>query len=119
MDQFKIETTPGIHAGIRIIRLSGPFTLQEIFDFQSIFRETESPVTLIDVTDVPYLDSAALGSLLAVHVSSQKHQRQYALVGASERLRNVFRLAEVDSVLVTYPSLDEAQKKFASQTASN
>ena len=119
MDQFKIESVPGIHEGIRILRLSGPFTLRTLFDFQAVVRSNEAPVTLIDVTDVPYMDSASLGAIMTVHTSSQRHKRQYALVGVSERLLTLFQVAGVDGILVTVPTLEEAQRKFANAAASN
>lgn len=119
MDQFKIESVPGIHEGIRILRLSGPFTLRTLFDFQAVVRSNEAPVTLIDVTDVPYMDSASLGAIMTVHTSSQRHKRQYALVGVSERLLTLFQVAGVDGILVTVPTLEEAQRKFANAAVSN
>jgi anti-anti-sigma factor len=119
MDAFKIDSIPPTSDGIRILHLSGPFTLQGVFDFNSIFRKSEDPITLIDLTDVPYMDSAALGAIVGVHTSSQRHRRRYALVGVSDRLRTLFDVVGVGEVLVTYPTLEEAQKKFAPQAASN
>ncbi len=119
MDQLKIESIPGIHKGIRILRLSGPFTIQGVFDFQSVYRGTNDPVTLIDLTNVPYMDSTSLGAIIGVHTSSQRNQRHYALVGVSDRLRSLFHVGGVDEILVTSPSLEEAQQKYASPTASN
>jgi anti-anti-sigma factor len=119
MDELKIELMPGIHDGIRILRLSGPFILQGVFEFQSIFRSGSEPVTLIDLTEVPYMDSASLGALIGVHISSQRHQRQYALVGVAQRLRTLFEVGGVDGILVTYPSLEEAQQQLVSKAASN
>ena len=71
--------------GERIVKLSGPFTLASLFEFQDAMRSNRPPITIIDLADVEYMDSAALGSLLTLHVSCQQHGRQYALVGASER----------------------------------
>jgi anti-anti-sigma factor len=119
MSELKIEALPGIHEGIRILRLTGPFTLRDVFDFQKICRSCNDPVTLIDLTEVPYMDSASLGAIISLHTSSQRNQRHYALVGVSERLRTLFNVGGVDGLLVTYPSLEEAQQKFASKTASN
>ena|SRR5579862_5759927 len=119
MDQLKIESIPENHEGIRVIRLSGPFTLRGVFDFQFIVRSVDDPVMIIDLTDVPYMDSASLGAILTVHTSSRRHQRQYALVGVSERLRTLFEVGGVDGVLVTYPSLDEAQKALGAKAASH
>jgi len=51
--------------GERILKLSGPFTLSTVFDFQDAMRPTHPPITIVDLTDVPYMDSAALGTLMA------------------------------------------------------
>ena len=42
-----------------------------------------------------------------------------AIVGASERLRTMFRIARVDDILVMYPTLEEAQQKLAAKAAGN
>lgn len=119
MDELKIEAMPGIQPGIRILRLSGPFTLQGLFDFQSVVRSSNDPVTIIDLTNVPYMDSASLGAIMGVHTSAQRNQRQYALVGMSERLRTLFQVSGVGDILVTYPTLEEAQEKLGSKAAAN
>jgi anti-anti-sigma factor len=108
--ELEIESVAGTTEGVRILRLSGPFTLRTMFDFQSIVREGDAPVTVIDLTDVPYIDSAALGCLMGVHVSSQRLNRKYALVGASPRLRSLFNMVGVDGILVNYPTVGEAEK---------
>jgi anti-anti-sigma factor len=118
MEQLKIESIPGTQEGTRVIRLSGPFTLRGVFDFQSEFRSRNDPITIIDLTDVPYMDSASLGAILTVHTSSRRHERQYALVGISERLRTLFQVGGVDGILITYSSLDEAQQALAARVAS-
>jgi len=119
MDQLKIEATPGSHEGIRILRLRGPFTIQDVFEFQSVYRAGNEPVTIIDLTEVPYMDSASLGAIIGVHTSSQRGHRHYTLVGVSERLKTLFHVGGVDGLLETCPSLEEAQQKFASKAASN
>jgi anti-anti-sigma factor len=118
MEELKIESVPGDREVVRILRLSGPFTLRNVFDFQSVFRSETATVTLIDVTNVPYMDSAALGAILSVHTSSEKNGRQYALVGVDDRMRTLFEVGGVSGILVTYPTLEEAQQKLASKAAS-
>ena len=108
----------GALAGERILKLSGPFTLSAVFEFQSSVRENGPPITVIDLTDVPYMDSAAMGSLLGVHVSCQQHGRQYALAGMPDRLRTVLRVAGVDSILAIYGSLAEAEAALGGPAAA-
>jgi anti-sigma B factor antagonist len=115
---LRIQVIPGASAGTRILRLNGPFTLEGVFEFQSIFRSGNDPITVIDLTEVPYMDSASLGSLVGVHTSSQRNHRPYALVGVSKRLQTLFEVGGVKGILVIYPSLEEAEQKLAIQSGS-
>jgi anti-anti-sigma factor len=119
MDQLAIESTYDEPSGIRILRLSGPFTLPCVMDFQTVFRSLTDRIILIDLSDVPYMDSAALGALISVHTSSQRNNRQYAFLGVSERIRTLFDVSGVGAVLVTYSSLEEARNKFTAKVAAH
>jgi anti-anti-sigma factor len=118
MEELLVETVPGTPRGVRILRLAGPFILRTLFDFQSLVRSGDEQTTFIDLTDVPYVDSAALGCLIGVHVSAQKANRQYALVGVSDRVRSLFEMTGVGSILVCYPTLAEAEQALLGKTTS-
>jgi anti-anti-sigma factor len=109
MDQLNIESLAGTQPGIRILKLTGPFTLSTIFEFQTEVREGDAPVTIIDLHGVPYMDSAALGSILGFHASCHREGRRYGLIGVSDRLRTLFRVAGVDGLIAVYPTLEAAQ----------
>jgi anti-anti-sigma factor len=115
---FKMDWSDGNLQGERILQLTGPFTLAAVFDFQDLMRTHHPPITIIDLTGVPYMDSAALGSLLGLHVSCQKDGRKYALIGASDRLRTLFRVAGVNTILIIYSSLADADAGLSGSTAS-
>jgi len=108
MEDLRIETIKGGNDS-QVFKLTGPFTLGTMFDFQHLVREHKAAATIIDLSGVPYMDSAALGSLLGFHVSCAREGRKYALVGVGERLKTLFKVAGVDSVLVTYASADAAK----------
>jgi anti-anti-sigma factor len=112
MVALKIESTPGIKDGVRILRLSGGFVLQAVNDFQAAVRAGNDPVTIVDLTEVTFMDSAALGAVMGLHLSSEKSQRKYALVGASVRLRALFDVARVAGILVTFRTAEEAEAKL-------
>lgn len=117
MADFSMDWIDGTLDGERIVKLSGPFTLAAVFDFQDAIRTHHPPLTIIDLTDVPYMDSAALGSLLGLHVSCQKDGRRYGLVGASDRLRTLFRVAGVDGFLAIFGSLADAEAGLGGKAA--
>ena len=105
-------------AGERIVKLTGPFTLSTVFEFQDAIRANHPPVTIVDLSGVPYMDSAAMGSIMGLHVSCQQHERRDAVIGASERLQTVFRVAGVASILVFYPTLGEAEAALGGKAAT-
>ena len=106
---LKIESTPGTQEGVTILHLTGPFTLQSVFEFQSIVRSLTDPVIIVDLTDVPFMDSAGLGAIMFLHTTVQKNQRRYALVGASKRLHSLFQIVGVDQILVHHANVAEAE----------
>jgi anti-sigma B factor antagonist len=119
MEELKIESIPGSQESIRIIRLTGPFVLQGVFEFQSVTRAGSDPVTIVDLTAVPFMDSAALGAVMGLHVSCQRQQRKYGLVGASSRLRTLFEVAGVAGILSTFRTIEEAEEKLTSSATAH
>jgi anti-sigma B factor antagonist len=109
MDQLTIESLPGRQEGSRILKLTGPFTMNSVFDFQAILRQHPAPVTIIDLSDVPYMDSAALGSILGFHASCQRERRRYACVCVADRIKTLFKVSGVDRLIVTHPTVPEAE----------
>jgi len=108
-NEVKIESEPGSRPGVRVLRVTGPLTIRNFFEFQDTSRKDTSPILIIDLAGVPYMDSAALGSLLGVHVSCEKAGRKYALVNVCDRLQKMFEISGVQEVLVTYPTQPEAE----------
>jgi len=113
-----MDWSDGKLPGERILKLSGPFTLSTVFDFQDAIRGNHPPILMVDLADVPYMDSAALGSLLGIHVSCQKDHRHYSLVGASERLQTLFRVSGVLTMLTLHNTLAEAESALSGNAAT-
>jgi anti-anti-sigma factor len=113
MPEFKIEKLPGSGEGVEILKLMGPFTISGVFDFQNIVRAGLAACTIVDLTEVPYMDSAALGSVIGLHVSCQHHGSKYALVSVSDRLKTLFRVAGVEGLLTICATVPEAEAKLA------
>lgn len=106
---LSIETDTDSSKDVKTLRLKGPVTIHNFFDFQELARQRPLPrLLLVDLTGVPYIDSAALGSFVGIHVSCEASKRKYALVGANERLKNLFDLTHVREFLVMYDSMAEA-----------
>src|SRR5689334_21476022 len=73
--------------GQSVLCFRGPLTIENVSLFQGAIRREESFSTVIlDLSDVRYIDSTALGALVSAYVSRQKLGRRVVLSGASERV---------------------------------
>jgi anti-sigma B factor antagonist len=69
-----------------------------LFDFQTRLREEKSRGIVIDLSDVPYIDSAGIGVLVNGMVSCKNHDRTLVLTGVTERVMTVLRVTRVDTL---------------------
>jgi anti-sigma B factor antagonist len=95
--------------GARIMKLAGPLTLKTLFDFQHASREQTSHSIIMDISAVPYMDSAGLGSLISVFASCQRTSRGFAIIGISDRIRTLFEVTHCDGLLPCFDSLGAAE----------
>jgi anti-sigma B factor antagonist len=94
-----------------VLRLHGPLLLGNFFSFQSMVRSDQSKLLILDVADVPYIDSAGIGCLVGAHVSREHAGRKLVLAGASERLINMLKATKVHQLFAFAPSVEEARAK--------
>src|SRR5207244_12002443 len=95
--------------GRSVLCCKGPLTIENVSLFQSAIRREETFSTVIlDLSDVPYIDSTALGALVCAYVSRQKVGRRVVLSGASERVSKMLQITSVESLFLTFTSLDDA-----------
>jgi anti-sigma B factor antagonist len=91
------------------MKLSGPLTLQTWFEFQAAGRQDTSKPMIVDISGVPYMDSAGLGSMISLFASCQRTKRGFGIVGLTERIRTLFEVTHVDGLLPCFASLEAAE----------
>jgi anti-sigma B factor antagonist len=107
--ELTYTVSDGAREGVVILALDGPFTLGNMFKLQTDLRNLAPPCLIMDLSSVPYMDSAGLGVIMNYFVSSQSHGRKFFLTGVSDRLRALLEMTKVDSVLRICESIDAAQ----------
>src|SRR5215471_19667048 len=107
-ETLQIFESAGPREGLRILRVIGPCTLNDLFKFQDALRNDSLQSTILDLSEVPYMDSATLGCVIRLHVSSEQRNLKYAIVGASGRINALFKATLVESVLIQYPTVEAA-----------
>jgi anti-sigma B factor antagonist len=114
MDQFQVLSTEG-STGARILKVVGPLTLTNIFVFQNAARNETDRAIIVDLSDVPYIDSVGLGSILGVFASCQRTQRGFALAGAASRVRTLLEVAKADRILLVLDTVEDAEAKLSTK----
>jgi anti-sigma B factor antagonist len=111
MAELEIQVTERPDGG-RTLSLTGPLTLNTLFDFQSIVRKVHTSL-VIDLARVPYMDSAGLGAVLGAFASCQRNNHKFGLVNVPERVRVLLQVAHVDNVLPLFNSVEAAEAQSA------
>jgi anti-anti-sigma factor len=97
-------------SGARLIELRGPLTITTLFGFQSAAREERAKPVVVDISGVPYMDSAGLGCLISIFTSCQGTGRGFGLFGVAPRIQTLFEVTRVSGLIPTSPSLEAAEQ---------
>src|SRR5580693_9248545 len=104
-----IDRREGKNPGTRVFCLSVPRTLRNLFELQTELRGSEPPpLTVIDLTDVPYMASAGMGLVMNHYVRCQTRGVKCIVAGANSRVMDLFKVTKVDTVLPLVATLEEA-----------
>ena len=107
---LNIEEIPGSREGIRILRLSGPLTLTNVFGFQSNLRADTSRALILDFNAVPLVDSAGIGALVGAYVTRQKEGRSLGLVGVNQRIHQALEVTRVNNFFKFFGTVADAEQ---------
>lgn len=108
-EPLTIHDTENSVNGHRVLQLSGPILISNLFDLQNRVRSSTARHLILDLTSVPYVDSAGIGALVGAYVNHQKEGRSLALVGVNERVRNALKVTHVDSFFRFFDSVPAAE----------
>jgi anti-sigma B factor antagonist len=105
-----IERRDGKNPGTRILQLTGPLTLGNLFDFQDELRKGEPPrVAILDLSGVPYMDSSGMGAVINYHVHCERNGGRLIVAGVSSRVLELFKLTHVDTVIAMAANVEAAE----------
>lgn len=111
--QLSLETEVTPQPGVKTIALIGSLTLETVAGFNSTLREETSPVLLLNLTKLEWLDSAGVGALVQLLVRRAKGKGALALAGLSPRNHGVLDVAHVLNLFSVFPTTEDALKFFA------
>lgn len=118
--KFTIERNEGKTPGTVIFRLTGPFTARDMHASlsPSALRNTFEPeeeggqdaLHILDLTEVPYMDSAGLGMIVSHYVRCRGRGVRLVAAGVSSRVVQLLELTIVDKLFPRFDSVEEADR---------
>lgn len=113
MPSIKIED----QIGGKVISLNGQFIggneTDELRDNLKELAQTENMKVVIDMKDVTYLNSTALGVLISSHASFVKRNGKVILCNLGESIENIFVITKLTLVFHITETLEEAIKELS------
>jgi len=106
--EFTFKLQPSTAKDEHVYHLNGPLVLNNMFAFQEVLR-AESVTTILDFTDVPYIDSAGLGILTNSYVSHQRLGHKLFFVAINDRVGDLFKLTNLDKLFEVFPTVESAR----------
>ena len=99
----------GTVKGQTVLWFKGALTRENDSLFLSAMRREDAfPQLVLDFTDVSYIDSTALGTLVSAYVSRHRMGRQVALSGVSDHVSRTLQITKVESLFRLFPTLEDA-----------
>jgi anti-sigma B factor antagonist len=108
-EPFRVIPQASDREGQSVLVVKGAFTSNSSVVFAEALKTIDSPRVIVDMREVPLLDSMAVGTLVRAFVSCHNSGRKLALVGLSHRVHNVLHLTGVAPLFETYATVTEAE----------
>jgi anti-sigma B factor antagonist len=95
-----------------IVSLGGDVDLESSPRARSVLLEcvSQKRSVLVDMSDIHYIDSSGVASLVESFQSARKAGGRFALVAVSEAALRVLQLARLDKVFQIFPTVEAALK---------
>lgn len=108
VEPLEVEHLFSDAGGQGVLRFKGPLITQNLPEFQNAIRRENAATVILDLTEVPYIDSSGLGSLVSAYVSGHKSGRRMALTGVNARIFNLLEITKLEQLFLIFPSLSAA-----------
>jgi anti-sigma B factor antagonist len=100
ISELSITTEPG--EGETILHCHGRVTSSTLSTLQTAVRALlpDTKAIVVDLTDVSFMDSMGLGSLVGLYISAKKAGSRLRVVNLNQRIKELFSITHLAAVLV-------------------
>ena len=103
--------------GVTIFALSGAIDLHYVPTLRSLFQSKlheRSPALIVDLSEVDFIDSTGLATLIEYHRDAGAHGGIFCLAGINPNLKTIFDVVQFEKVLAIFPTVPEAKMSIKS-----
>ena len=117
---FTIERIEGQAPRTVIYRVTGPFNARDmygsmkqvalgnIFEFKPASGAEAPKLHIFDISQVPQMDSSALGTIVSHFISCRNKGIRVCVVGPNPNVIQLFKFTKVDTLIPTAPTVEDA-----------
>ncbi len=106
---FAVQVKQGDNPATVVVSIAGPLILDHLVEIQNICMERVEPFLIFDLSQLSYLDSAAVGFLVHAYVSRVKTGKTLALSGVNGNAKKVLDIAQVTKLFTMYRNVEDAE----------
>lgn len=100
-----------IKPGYTVLELSGEVDVLSAPKLKETIIEhitNKAQLIIVDLTEVEYLDSTGLGTLIGSLKRTREAKTRLSIVGMNARLRRLFDITGIDKIFLIYDSVEQA-----------
>ncbi len=103
----RVRTIP-LGAGVQVVSVEGKLDLDTSPKLEEALQSTVCPRVVVDLTEVPFVDSTALGVIVAATKRMQEENRRLAVASGNPTVARVFTITGLEWTLDVHRSLQDA-----------
>lgn len=112
---FAVQIRNGENPATVIVSVAGPLILDHLVEIQGICMDRVEPLLIFDLSQLSYLDSAAVGFLVHAYVSRVKTGKTLALCGVNGTAKKILEIAHVSTLFGMYRNPEDAEAALISR----
>jgi len=104
---------------VAVIRFVGELTIHNAHNFRAQIEGELAKgyqKVIIEMKEVTYLDSTALGMMVAIYKTARTDSLQIVIAGVNENLRRLLSLTRLNTFFVVFDTYEEALDGLANET---
>jgi anti-sigma B factor antagonist len=103
-------------AGVKIVHVHGPIDVSRALELRELLGaqiDSASARVLLDVSDVPLIDSSGIGILVTAHRRATGQGARFGVSGATGTVARVFEMTRTNKLLSLFGTVDEGVAELA------